>query len=70
MSNMKTSMYDICPVCHGDKKIKYRVKYQEGFREMQTSCWACRGSGYIDYHEEEIVSESRIGQMFEALGTM
>lgn len=64
----RTAMYEECPVCHGHKKVKQRVKYSYGYKEVETSCWACRGSGYVNYNEEEVITSTRIEEMYDSLG--
>lgn len=60
----KKTMYEVCPVCYGAKKIRQIQRLMSGEIEVETSCWACRGSGYVDYNEEEVMSESRIREMY------
>ena len=64
----KKTMYDLCPVCHGAKKIKQIMKTFAGNKEIETNCWACRGSGYVDYQEPEEITQTRIEEMFDSLG--
>jgi DnaJ-class molecular chaperone len=64
----RTAMYEPCPVCHGTKKLKQRTKILGGYRESETACWACRGSGYADYKEGIEVTASRIDEMYKSLG--
>ena len=66
---MKTKMYEDCPVCMGRKFATQRVKYKDGFKEVQTTCWACRGTGFVNYTQEEEITAKRIGQMYDALRT-
>jgi len=61
-------MYEPCPVCHGLKRIKQRTKISDGYRETHLICWACRGSGYVNYQEGEEVCDKTIERMFDALG--
>ena len=63
MSNM-----NICPVCMGYKKLKYHTNYYYGSREVETTCWACRGSGTVDYESGELITETQIEYMYESLG--
>ena len=64
-------MYEVCPVCNGRKMLEYEVSHGYGKRWVKTKCWACRGSGYVDYKEESntnVVTESRIEEMYESVG--
>ena len=64
----RTKMYEDCPVCEGYKRVKQRIKYRDGFREVETECWACRGTGYVNYEKPVHVTESKIAKMYHALG--
>lgn len=56
-----------CPVCDGDKKIKYKTNHMYGHREVETKCWACRGTGLANYKQGIDITESRIEDMHESL---
>jgi len=60
-------MYEPCPICYGTKKVKQRTKYSDGYRETTLKCWACRGSGYVNYSEGIEVTDLHIADMFNSL---
>lgn len=62
-------MYNICPVCEGSKKLKYYANYYYGKRLVETKCWACRGSGYVNYQKPVEITETDIKTMYNTLVT-
>ena len=45
--------YD-CPVCEGSKRLRYARQVGLIEEEVETECWACRGSGVVFYQEDNL----------------
>jgi len=63
----RTGMYELCPVCHGAKRIKQIMRTHYGNKEVTTKCWACRSKGYVNYDLPEEITDTRIEEMFDSL---
>ena len=63
-------IHNICPVCEGTKTLTYKTNSYYGHKIATTKCWACRGTGYVDYKEDEQFNTTRIGKMFATVDTI
>ena len=49
-----------CPVCEGQKRIFYKSNIGRKDRFVQTVCWACRGTGYVEYDQGMRMTDSAL----------
>jgi len=45
---------NVCPICDGSKRLRYLTPCGLSKREVETECWACRGTGEVRFREQSV----------------